>query len=55
VHQLLKEPSSERSSAKDKAPMLEKEVKALRERLTALDKNLKPVSKQLEALQQTSR
>jgi phage shock protein A len=32
--------------------VLEKEVKAMRERLTALDKNLKPVSKELEALQQ---
>ena len=52
VHQLPKEPASERSSSKDKAPVLEKEVKAMRERLTALDKNLKPVSKELEALQQ---
>jgi predicted RNase H-like nuclease (RuvC/YqgF family) len=51
VHQLPKEPSNERSSTKDKAPVLEKEVKAMRERLTALDKNLKPVSKELEALE----
>jgi chromosome segregation ATPase len=53
VHQLPKELPSERSSPKDnKTPKLEFEVKALRQALNALDKNLRPVATELESLQQ---
>jgi chromosome segregation ATPase len=53
VHQLPKESLSERSSSKGhKVPTLEKEMKALRDRLNAIDRSLRPVSSELEALQQ---
>jgi hypothetical protein len=56
VHQLPKEPSSERSSPKDnRASMLESEVKAMRNRLKALDRTLRPVATELEAVQQRAR
>jgi chromosome segregation ATPase len=53
VHQLPKESVSERSSSKaHKAPTLEKEMKTLRDKLKAIDRSLRPVSSELEALQQ---
>jgi hypothetical protein len=56
VHQLPNEPSSERSSPKDnRASRLESEVKAMRDRLKALDRSLRPVATELEAVQQRAR
>jgi len=53
VHQLPEESVSERSPSKDnKATALEKEIKAMREKLKALDRYLRPLSTELEALQQ---
>jgi predicted nucleic acid-binding Zn-ribbon protein len=53
VHQLPKESSSERSGSKDnRTPMLERELKSLQHTFEALDRNLRPVSMELEALQQ---
>src|SRR6476469_1544920 len=53
VHQLPKESVSERSSSKaHKAPTLEKEMKALRDKLKAIDRSLRPVSEELGTLQQ---
>src|SRR5262245_816618 len=50
VHQLPKESVSERSSSK--VPTREKEMKTLRDKLKAIDRSLRPVSSELEALQQ---
>jgi len=56
VHQLPNDPSNKRSSPKDNtASMLESEVKAMRDRLKALDRNLRPVATELEAVQQRAR
>jgi chromosome segregation ATPase len=53
VHQLPTEPSRELPSPKDKKrSILESEVKAMRDRLKALNRNLLPVSTELEALQE---
>lgn len=53
VHQLPKESSSERQSAKDtRAPMLEKELKRIQNTFKDFDRSLRPVSVELEALQE---
>ena len=53
VHQLPNESSNERSSAKDtRAPMLEKELKKIQNTFKDFDRSLRPVSAELEALQE---
>ena len=53
VYQLPQESPIQRSLSKEnKDPKLQREVKAMRDTLKALDKNLRPVATELEALQE---
>ena len=53
VHQLPKEPSNERPSSKDaRAPMLKKELKRIQNTFKDFNRSLRPVSAELEALQE---
>src|SRR5215216_2526817 len=53
VQQLPKESVSEQSSSKDKrAPLLEKELKRIQNTFKDFDRSLRPVSTELEALQE---
>ena len=52
VHQLPQESSRDRATSKDnRTPLLEKELNSMQHTFKALDRNLRPVSTELEALQ----